>query len=540
MQTITSSHVTAPGLMAILAVVCAAPTPARAQGFDLTQALTWSSAGNGLTDAHNAPFEFLLSRDTLPLVQARWIFSADGEVQGTPTVTANEVYFSDAAGSVWRLDAISGAVVWKTSLPGITGDSMAYSRVSPAIGADVVLIGDQDSATVYALSRSTGKLVWKTVLATEKGAIITSSPILAGGRVYLGVSSDQETLASKNPGFVPDFRGSVAALDLTDGHVIWQTYIVPQGYTGGSVWASNLAVDMARSTVYVPTGNNYSVPASVAACQTKATTPAQLDACLSPDDHIDSVMAVDMNTGAIRWSQRFTHADTWTVSCKQSTQPPATPCPTPTGLDTDFGSGPNLFTITRNGQSVDVIGDGQKSGAYYAMDRDTGTILWGTQVGPQGNRGGIEWGTAVDQGRIYIPLANSDYTETTLISGQKVVGGYWAALDQATGQILWETPTQAPAPVPTSPRGTKPPAGALAEAEGSVSIANGVMYGEDAAGNFVALDAASGTMLESFQSGGAGLAAPAIAAGTLYWSSGYSSIGATNNKVYALSVLGLP
>ncbi len=532
-------RLTAPGFVALSLITCGA---ASAQNIfsDIEQELTWSSAGNGLTNAHYAPFEFFLGRDTLPLLQPRWIFSADGEVQGTPTVENDSVFFSDAGGSVWRLNAISGSVVWKTSLPSITGNSMSYSRVSPGITSNLVIVGDQASGTLFALSKNTGALVWQTVLATNQGAIITSSPVFYNGTIYVGVSSDQESLASTTPNFVPDFRGSIAALDVNTGNVLWQTYVIPNGYTGGAVWASNLAIDPSRSALYASTGNNYSVPASVAACQAVASTPVALDACLAPDDHIDSVLALDLNTGAIRWSQRFAHADTWTTSCLQSKQPPATPCPTPTGLDTDFGSAPNLFTINYQGRPTDVVGAGQKSGAYYTMNRDTGAILWGTQVGPDGDRGGIEWGSATDGTRLYMGSANSQYVPTTLIpSGQTVVGGFWSALDPATGQILWQTATTSPAPIPMSARASQPPAGSIAEAEGSVSVANGIMYGEDAAGNFVALDAATGQILESFQSGGAGISAPAIAAGTLYWASGYSDIGATNNKVYAFSILGL-
>ena len=64
------------------------------------------------------------------------------------------------------------------------------------------------------------------------------------------------------------------------------------------------------------------------------------------------------------------------------------------------------------------------------------------------------------------------------------------------------------------------------------------MYGEDSAGNFVALDAATGEILRTVQSGGAGVAGPAISLGSLYWASGYATIGATNNKVYAISPFG--
>ncbi len=49
----------------------------------------------------------------------------------------------------------------------------------------------------------------------------------------------------------------------------------------------------------------------------------------------------------------------------------------------------NLFTITAYGRRTDVVGGGQKSGAYYTLDRDTGETVRGVQGGPGGQFGGI-------------------------------------------------------------------------------------------------------------------------------------------------------
>ncbi len=506
-------------------------------GFHFEQAVPWLSAGNGATNDHWASDEFLLGRYTLPFISARWVFTANNEVQGTPTVENGKVYVADMSGVVWQLDATTGKPIWQADLTKITGNSMAYSRNSPAIGTNNVFVGDQDSSNLYAFAKADGSLKWKTALDSEKGAFVTSSPVVANGKVYVGVASMQETLAARTPGFVPTFRGSVVALDETTGQILWKAYTVPTGYTGGSVWESNIAVDTARSAIYVTSGNNYSVPASVAACQLAARSTTEQDACLSPDDHIDSVISLNMDSGTVNWAQRFTHADTWTASCESYGKNHATPCPAPTGLDTDFGAGANLFTVTRNGQTIDAVGAGQKSGAYFTMNRDTGAILWGTQVGPDGVIGGIQWGSAVDDQRIYVPNGNSQYTETTLIpSGVKTNGGFWSALDKNTGQILWQTPTTAPSVAPSAmaARAQVPPPNTRAIVEGSVAVANGVMYGEDVAGYFVALDAATGEVMRYAQSGGAGISAPAIVDGVLYWASGYGDYGATNNKVYAL------
>jgi len=497
----------------------------------------WLSAGNGASNDHYAPAEHFLNSWDVGVLGTRWVFTGRGNFPDTPTVEGNNVYASDSGGSVWQINAQTGQSKWEAKLPSATGNAGSTSRVSPAIGPSTVIVGDQAAATVIALSKADGAPVWQTTLASDLGAIITASPVIVGDHVYVGVSSMQETLAASQPGFVPTFRGSVAALDLHNGHVVWQTYTVPQGFTGGAVWGSNLAVDQARHAVYASTGNNYSVPAAVAACQTAAATPAQLAACLPADDRIDSIVSLNSDTGQVNWGRSFQAADTWTVSCQPSTRPLASPCPSPSGVDADFGSAPNLFSMTSGGVAHEVVGAGEKSGVYWALDRDSGQTLWATQVGPGGANGGIQFGAATDGTRVYVANANSEFTSTTLVpSGQRTNGGFWSALDVSSGQILWQTPTFLPQPlVPPNPV----PAGALAKVEGSISVANGVMYGEDTAGAFVSLDAATGRVLKTFQSGGSSIAGPAIAQGTLYWGSGGAAYyGPTTNKLYALSLDG--
>ncbi len=523
-------------LAAVALTIAAVTPPASTRAADISP-IDWPTAGNGTNDDHLAPFEFALQPSTVPFLKLHETLIADGDVEGTPTVQGKTLYFTDNAGSVWHVDAITGGVLWKASLPAITGVQGSYSRNSPAIGDGVVIVSDDTSGVVAALSQATGAVVWKTTVATNNGVQITGSAIVVHGRVFVGVSSNQATLAAFTPGFVVDFRGSVVSLDEATGRIVWQTYTVPEGFTGGSVWsASTLSYDPVRNALFVNTGNNYSVPSAVAACQLAAGSDDKaLDACLPADDHIDSIMSLDAITGAVNWASRFTYADTFTTSCIEPN--PATPCPTPHGLDTDFGAGTNLFTITSNGRRTDVVGGGQKSGAYYTLDRDTGKTVWGVQAGPRGQFGGIIWGTATDGKRVYISEGNSSHVETTLVtSGVKTNGGYWSALDANTGQILWQTPTTALAPAPALAVAPQPPVGALASTDGSVAVASGVMYGEDAAGNLVALNAMTGALLFDYPSGGSGVVGPAISNGTLYWPSGYYLTGAINNKVYEFSL----
>jgi polyvinyl alcohol dehydrogenase (cytochrome) len=172
------------------------------------------------------------------------------------------------------------------------------------------------------------------------------------------------------------------------------------------VWGSNPVVDEARGTVFVGTGNNYSHPTdpTYLSCIANGGTEA---ACLSPYDHADSVLALDMNTGAIKWATRLMNwdqpyvagSDDWNTSCfiPQFTNcPPALPTIAnpnqPTGPDFDFGSAPNEITYQTSNGPKTIIGAGQKSGVYYALDPDTGTVLWPNAGGPGVFSGGYRVG----------------------------------------------------------------------------------------------------------------------------------------------------
>ena len=195
-----------------------------------------------------------------------------------------------------------------------------------------------------------------------------------------------------------------------------------------------------------------------------------------------------------------------------------------------FGSGPNML-------GPDLLGIGQKSGIYWALDPDNGYVVWQTQVGPGGVAGGIEWGTAFDGTSIYVPISNTGYIPYALQGGAQVNGGSWAALNPNTGQIIWQTAT----PGACSPAVSGYEQGCLAL--GPPSVANGVVFVGSMDVNpmnptMFALSAASGEVLWSFVAGSSVNAAPAIASdNSVYWGSGYSRVGGTgNNKLFAFSI----
>jgi polyvinyl alcohol dehydrogenase (cytochrome) len=206
----------------------------------------------------------------------------------------------------------------------------------------------------------------------------------------------------------------------------------------------------------------------------------------------------------------------------------------PSGPDYDFGgTGPNLLT-GRN-----ILGIGEKSGIYWALDPNSGNVLWHTQVGPGSALGGIEWGTATDGNRIYVPISNQNSVQYQLQpSGVSVNGGSWAALDPSTGNILWQTatPGSCSSPLPGVTQGCM--------ALGPASAANGVVFAgsmdvNHASPTMFALDANTGAILWQYMAGSSVIAAPAIVGNSIYWGSGYGrfgpSLGTGNNKLFAFS-----
>ncbi|HVC71643.1 MAG TPA: PQQ-binding-like beta-propeller repeat protein [Acidimicrobiales bacterium] len=484
-----------------LATAAGAKTPTKKQ---------WPSGGQNLSDTHANAFETHIKANNVGSLGVKWTSTTTGDVSATPAIVNGVAYFPDWGGNLNAVNAATGATVWKEPVSNYDGIANSVSRTSPAVSGGVVYVGDQNGAHLMAIKAGTGALIWRTQLDTHPSAIITQSPLVDKGVVYVGVSSSEEYAASL-PGYACcTFRGSMTAVKAKTGRMIWKTFMVPDnggvpgGYSGAAIWSSTPAFDPKSKTLFVTTGNNYSIPAGATTCQTNGGTP---DQCLAAGDHIDSLVALDSVTGAIRWAKGQGGFDTWTVACKSGGGPN---CPTNVGADADFGSGAQLFTITgAGGASELVVGAGEKSGVYWEADAATGDILWGTQVGPGGPQGGIQWGTATDGSRIYVAEADSNMVSYTPAgSSSPTSAGSWAALDPVTGAILWQT--------------ADPSAGVDI---GSVSAANGVVYAGSSSGHMYAMNAVTGGILWDQLGQGSSVAGPAIVNGVVYWGNGYARLG---------------
>ena len=408
-----------------------------------SQGDTWTSAGGNRQNTRYQASEHTLSTANVSSLTPKWVVETGGDVSATPAVDADSVYFPDWAGNLYAVDKFNGQVKWVVNIPGVTGVPGDKARATPAVTEDKVIIGTQGpfggGGLVLAFNKFDGTLVWSTVADSHPAAIITQSATVFDGMVYVGVSSLEEALAALVPGYsCCSFRGSMLAIDLDTGAIVWKTYMAPDGYSGSAVWGSSPAIDTRRGQVYIATGNNYSVPPQALECVAAAGgDPAAQAACLPADDHFDSIMALDRMTGEIRWATRAIPFDAWNVDCLPFFGDGSN-CPEPAGPDYDFAQAPALFSVkTGNmGKPHDLVGVGQKSGQYWTLNPDTGAVVWVTQAGPGGIAGGLQWGSAVDGRRVYTANANSNFVPWTLPGGSTTTDGIWSGLDAVTGEIL--------------------------------------------------------------------------------------------------------
>lgn len=508
-------------------------------------AADWSTAGRDLRNSRYQADEKKISPQTANRLALKWSISTDGDVTANPAVDGDFLYFPDSAGSLYKVNRWTGALVWKRSIATYTGLPGDFARATPAVAGDLLILGNQagkyiapdfssfgrpDAARVFAVNKNTGALVWITRVDPGLSmSFVTHSAIVANGKAYVGLASNEELVA----GFVPkafgwqfNFRGAIVALDVATGAIQWKTYTVPAGYAGGSVWGSTGAVDTARNLLFVSTGNNFAVPQSALDCLNGGGTPA---ACLSPDDHFDSIIAMDLSSGAIRWAARGLPYDAWNVGCGLNVPgvfvlPPNDNCPNPKGPDWDFAQGPMLFSETGSEADTGLVGAGQKSGMFWTFRAKDGKPVWSRQVAPPGLTGGLQWGSSTDGRNLYMAVSNSGLTGSgtsplpwTLKDGSTTTAGGWASLDARTGDVRWTT---------ADPLGSR--------AEAAVSGANGVVFGcnlDQVNGTMYALDGRTGKVLWSYNSGsgsspfvtgvfGACNAGPSIADGMVYWGTG--------------------
>lgn len=382
-------------------------------------AVEWPVYGANLANTRTVPGG--PSATQVATLHSAWRDSfSDGDFTGTPIVNHGVVYVGSNGGIVRAIQARptathpAGAVLWTAKVAGPVNGSLAAAGTS--LFVPVARLGGPE---LVALNAATGHQLWATTLDTSTDASVYGSPVpVPVGRatvVLQGVSATSGDPASP-------LRGSLSALNAATGSVLWKTYMVPPGFNGGAVW-STPAVDLSTGSVYVGTGNAYSGTAA-------PTT--------------DAIVKLKLTDGQMLGWFQGTANDVFSSN-------------TP-GLDFDFGASPNLMHLgTRT-----LIGEGAKSGSYWALDPATMKPAWQATVGGGSAVGGVLGSTAFDPA-------------TRQVIGPESVPGYVWSLDGATGTPAWVSPGGID-PAQLSP----------------VSVSNGVVYSVTSTGFVEAWSEATG------------------------------------------------
>ncbi len=488
---------------------CAATTATEWPGLD--GGPQWNGWGVAVTNARFQPGAHArLAAADVPRLRLRWAFgypnSASAQTQ--PTVVGGRLFAASERGVVYALDARTGCTHWSFEAQTGVRSAMTVGRLPD--GRHAVFFGDFN-ANVYALDAASGAEIWRRDVDTHVAARITGAPVLHDGRLYVPVSSLEELLAADPEYPCCTFRGSLATLHAATGEVVWQAFTIPEapaprgrnpdgyylmGPAGAAVWSAP-TIDPARGLVYAATGNAYTEPAAPTS---------------------DAIVAFDLATGAIRWTNQLTPGDAFILGCGGGNPN----CPDDDGPDFDFGSSPALVSMT-DGRDLLVIG--QKSGVGYGLDPDReGAVVWQYRVGAGSELGGIEWGFAVDAEKAY--FANSDYLTPE--------PGGLASVRLRTGELVWYAEPHEPVCEACSP--------ALLAA---VTAIPGVVFSGAYDGLFRAYDADDGTVLWEYdtngdydtvnavraQGGSINGPGPVVVDGMVYVNSGYAAFGGRPGNV---------
>ncbi|MEH2519180.1 polyvinyl alcohol dehydrogenase (cytochrome) [Bradyrhizobium sp. AZCC 1610] len=490
----------------------------------------WNGWGVDINNSRFQPAAMAgMTPEQVPRLQLKWAFGFPGAsaANAQPTIVGGLLFVGGGDRKVYALDARSGCIRWTFATEAMVRTAIS---VGPISGTDqfAVFFGDV-RASAYAVNATTGALMWKTKVEDHPAARIVGAPTLYSGVLYVPVSSFEEATGSKASYQCCTFRGSVVALDSRTGRQVWKAYTIPEaprptkqnvigtqlyGPAGAAIWSAP-TIDVQRHAVYVATGNSYSNP---------------------PAETSDAILAFDLATGRMLWHRQVTAKDSYVVGCLGADQ---SNCPEDHGPDSDFGQSPILVSL-RNGQRVLVVG--QKSGVVHALDPDQeGKILWQTPVGKGGPLGGIMWGSAADQERVYVANSDLRFLPDGTMSLDPTAGGGLFALDLATGKVSMQVP-----PVPCGDRSQCSPALSAA-----VTAIPGVIFSGEVSGYLRAFATADARLLwevdtardyatvngVSAHGGAMDGPGPTIVDGMLYVASGYAQwSGLPGNVLLAFEV----
>ncbi len=389
------------------------------------QAVNWGHDTNRYSPSTVAG----LTGPEIPNLELKWsfVFPDAFRARSQPTIAMGTVFVGSQDGRVYALDLETGCARWTFSASAEVRTGVVLSLSETPISKDnppLAYFGDI-IARLYAVNALTGELVWSLKADEHPSATLTATPAFYEGKLFVPVSS-LEVIPAADPEYeCCTFRGSVLAVDGTNGSVQWRHYTIPEepsetsrtsigtrvlSPSGAPVWSSP-TVDRKRGLIYVGTGENYSSPT---------------------DGNSDAVVAIDMATGTRVWTRQSTSGDAWNVACMMADNPN---CPPEDGPDFDHGSSILLVELERN---KDILLAGHKNGTVYALDPDNkAQVVWATDVGRGSIQGGVHFGMSAADTRLYVPINDMNNTRNGDYLDPEQARPGMHSIDANTGKLLW-------------------------------------------------------------------------------------------------------
>jgi alcohol dehydrogenase (cytochrome c) len=447
-----------------------------------------------------------ITPENVSRLQPQWMFQTEqlGRFETTALLLDGVLYVTGQSNNAWALDARTGRQIWRyrRELPatGLTACCGLVNKGFAALG-DKLFMTTLD-AHLLALDMRTGAVVWDTVMEDYKiGYASTIAPLVVKDKVIVGVAGGEFGV-----------RCAVTAYDAQTGKLVWQFRTVPQpGEPGGDTWSGD---SWERGGASVWTTGSYDPQLNLLYYGTGNPGPDFYGADRKGDNlYSDSLLAIDADTGKLRWHYQFTPHDIH---------------------DWDATQVPVLADLTIGGQPRRVVMVANRNGFFYTLDRTNGRLLvarpfvnttWAREIGADGRPILLPGHTPDEQGTTTCPditggtnfnppsydpalrlfFVNARETCATYFGwqsefkpGQIYTGGSSSrpkglerqfgavrAIDPTTAERKWEfryaNPTLA----------------------GVLSTASGLVFSGDDAGNLLALDARTGRLLWGFQMGSA-------------------------------------
>jgi alcohol dehydrogenase (cytochrome c) len=307
-----------------------------------------------------------INQTNVSQLRAAWVFhsphSRDMEV--TPVVV-NGVMLVTAANDVFALDAQTGRVVWHYSRPvteGLIDDAAQHHSRGVGVWKSHIY-AETDNAHLFCLDSRSGNLLWDVAYAEgNKNYGATSAPLVVKDKVIVGTSGGDDGV-----------RGFVAAYEAATGKLAWRFWTIPgPGEPGSNSWPGEL-YKHGGGTTWMP--GTYDPQLNTLYWGTSNPSP-DFDGAVRPGDDLytDCVLALDPDTGKLKWHFQFTPHDLFDYDATE----------TPVLIDTTYRGTPRKLLVQAN-----------RNGFLYVLDRTDGKFLSAVRFVEK-----LNWASGIDaQGR---------------------------------------------------------------------------------------------------------------------------------------------